>query len=240
MPAALVPAVVLVLAAGKTQRAHESDAAFVRSLQQGPGDINHPVGVVPSSRVRIPGGWPVDSRGTITCSTCHDGVPSLAGGDDARLRHASGGAGFCGQCHEGGTSGGSSGHWQAMERAHVFVDRSGSGRASRGSPDVESRRCLSCHDGVNAPDAAGVAGHGTGGYAGDPRSSHPVGVAYKQGWTAAGGARMRPLGLLPREVWLPGGEVSCVSCHNLYDLGPARLAVPIEGSRLCLTCHDMD
>lgn len=52
-------------------------------------------------------------------------------------------------------------------------------------------------------------------------------------------AGFRPASLLPREMQLPNGVVSCVSCHNLYGREKDLLSVPIEGSELCFTCHDM-
>lgn len=99
---------------------------------------------------------------------------------------------------------------------------------------------MSCHDGVSAPDSTGIMGHRVGGYPGDRDSNHPVGIAYSRSKGRPGTTRMRPAGLLPKEVRLPGGAVSCVSCHNLYSSDPAKLTVPIEGSKLCLSCHDMD
>ncbi|MFQ5415040.1 MAG: cytochrome c3 family protein [Phycisphaerae bacterium] len=45
---------------------------------------------------------------------------------------------------------------------------------------------------------------------------------------------------MPAAVRLPGGRVSCVSCHDVFVLAPQRLTVPIEGSALCFACHAMN
>jgi len=52
------------------------------------------------------------------------------------------------------------------------------------------------------------------------------------------GTLLRSARLLPERVRLPDGKVSCVSCHDLYETEPRRLAVSMEKSELCLTCHD--
>jgi predicted CXXCH cytochrome family protein len=222
----------------------DSSRSLAAQLGLGPGVSNHPVGVVPSSSVRIPETWPLDSRGAIMCVTCHEAVPSLDGSAGPRLRDFEGGAGsnlaFCARCHNhDGRGEPSSMHWQALGVAHVVPDAGGL-TASQGLLDRESRRCLECHDGVNAVEHTSGPFEGRIGYRGDPRRSHPVGVPYRSAPGRSGSAVLRPEVLLPPEVRLPGGSVSCVSCHDLYAMEPRRLAVPLEGSRLCFTCHDMD
>lgn len=106
--------------------------------------------------------------------------------------------------------------------------------------DAASNNCLTCHDGVNA----GEAGHrwlgSHGGNLGEAGRNHPVGVPYMRRESDSRGSLLRHATRLPREVRLPDGRVSCVSCHNLYNIDRHHLSVPIEGSRLCLTCHEMD
>ncbi len=215
------------------------------TLQHGPGVTNHPVGVVPSSDIRIPEGWPLDRGGAITCMTCHSELPSLVGGGHANLRDIAdetiGEGDFCAKCHvTGGASNAKSMHWMAVGVAHVKADApsSRSGGGSR-QLDAASRRCLSCHDGVNASDYSTGSGRASGSH-GDRRRNHPVGVQYTSRRSRTSSVRMKPSSLLPKEVRLTGGVVGCTSCHNLYSPDKYKLAVPIEGSRLCLTCHDMD
>ena len=75
---------------------------------------------------------------------------------------------------------------------------------------------------------------------GSPRSRTPVGVDYPLSNLKRGASPYRSPALLPPQIRLPDGKVSCVSCHDLYSAERDRLTVRIEGSALCLTCHQMD
>lgn len=243
----LVPVLVLATSLGSLATASNRpgvDADLSRVLRQGPGVINHPVGVRPSPAVQVPEGWPLDSAGRLTCTTCHESIPALSGRGGTRLRShgdpTDDPSAFCATCHGTTTDHGAAGmHWRAMQRAHVR-STSSSHAAGYGSLDADSVRCLSCHDGVTAPEAGyeTASGHGIGSL-GDSTRNHPVGVAYRSfGRTQE--TKLRAEQALPSSVRLPGGRVSCVSCHNLYSPEPKLLTVPIEGSALCFTCHDMD
>lgn len=74
---------------------------------------------------------------------------------------------------------------------------------------------------------------------GDKRRNHPIGIRYQDLSRPKDLSPLRPASLLPREVALPDGKVGCVSCHNLYAQKRYLLTVPIKGSELCFTCHDM-
>jgi predicted CXXCH cytochrome family protein len=75
---------------------------------------------------------------------------------------------------------------------------------------------------------------------GDARRNHPIGVRYPRQGTTRAEMPLRPTSTLPPNVRLPGGTVSCISCHDLYNMDPKRLSVPITESQLCFTCHDMN
>jgi len=221
-----------------------ADQSFEHRLAYGPGLANHPINVVPSAQVSLPKGWPVDFKGAITCLTCHEALPFLDGTGDPNLRGSGeedfGGRNFCANCHSDRSGRGLGNmHWTVPGVAHVrSMD---DGHRSVGSLDGYSRQCLGCHDGVSASDY----GFTTGGNSGvanaiDLRRTHPVGIPYKRMGKHNRNARLRPASLLPREVRLPAGRVSCVSCHDLYAKNRFRLTVPIENSHLCFTCHDMD
>lgn len=218
----------------------------VSRLRSGPGVANHPVGVVPSSGITIPGDWPLASDGSITCKTCHAAPPSLDGRDGSRLRGATesdhDSHAFCMNCHHEQASRTAAGmHWLAMSRAHIMAESDDVESSASGSIDRASATCLECHDGVTAPDAAYETSWNRGsGYLGDKRRNHPIGVRYPHAGARHLDAPLRPSAMLPETVRLPGGMVSCLSCHNLYATEPKHLTVPIEGSRLCMTCHQMD
>ncbi len=221
-----------------------STRPLAERLLWGPGIVNHPVGIRPSERVRVPQDWPLGEVGELTCLTCHTKLPSMSEHGDAHLRGSAGGStdivGFCSNCHDAaGASGPSSAHWMAVGYAHLAPE--GESRARRGAVlDAVSNNCLTCHDGVSAREAGHQSLRSGGGYLGDPGRNHPVGIPYVRRETDHRGSPLRHVTLLPEEVRLPDGRVSCVSCHNLYNVDRHRLSVPIEGSRLCLTCHDMD
>lgn len=217
---------------------------LVDDLRFGPGVVNHPVGMVPSHNVDIPADWPLEPGGTVGCVTCHYQLPAFDGTPDPFLRDFDPAArftsAFCTNCHTDDPSAGAVGaHWMAIERAHL-----GTGNESLvsvgGGLDSESRRCLECHDGVTASDASGGgSGHATTSFT-DQRSNHPVGVDYPPRSSKQSRWGYRAVAMLPDEMRLPGGMVSCVSCHNLYDREKRLLTVENAGSALCLSCHAMD
>ncbi len=217
----------------------------VEHLRYGPGIANHPVNVIPTAAVSIPEGWPRSADGSITCLTCHTDLSSLAGGSDPQLRDFNATAGeriqFCAKCHDSDNKRTASAmHWMAVGVAHVKPDDS-QFLEQAGRLDAGSRRCMACHDGVTARESAASSPFNRGpASVGDHRRNHPIGVPYPQRFSKKGSGPFRPTSLLPPKVRLPAGQVSCVSCHNLYAAGPGRLTVPIEGSALCFTCHDMD
>jgi len=223
-----------------------ADLRDADTLRYGPGVTNHPVNVVPSSAVDIPADWPLGSAGTITCLTCHQRLPSLSGASDPLLRDfdeaETDSVGFCVKCHGTSTDrSAASMHWMGVGVAHVKAERTRSRRRA-GLLDHDSRRCMGCHDGVSANEAANTTawnrGHGS---VGDRRRNHPVGVPYRDRAKPRkkSAASLRPISLLPAKVRLPDGQVSCVSCHDLYASDRHRLTVPIEASALCFSCHDM-
>lgn len=208
------------------------------NLSQGPGVSNHPVNVIPSSAIRIPLGWPLGPDGSITCRTCHTTLPALNSNGDAKLRGSKAeNRAFCANCHSDGRVPTASMHWMAVPRAHVHEH--GYRNVGGGSIDRPSAECLSCHDGVTA----GETGYGSGihgGDYGDPRRNHPIGVRYPRQGTTRTEVPLRPANALPPTIHLPGGTVSCISCHDLYNMESKRLSVPIIGSQLCFTCHNMN
>lgn len=226
-----------------------SHAAGQRSLPEklrdGPGMSNHPLHLVPSSNVRIPDGWPMDWDGSLTCLTCHEKLPSLDGTGPAHLRgvdeNTADVSEFCRKCHAvGNRRTAASMHWMAVPRAHMMP---GANRPNGlGSMlDSASRQCLGCHDGVNAVESINsIGGHGGSVWFADRSRNHPIGIAYPKRANRSGKLPLRQANLLPPEIELPEGKVSCVSCHDLYGTDRKLLTIPISGSQLCFACHQMD
>ncbi len=242
----LSAALVVILAAVGANALGRGTAqrTMTQKLRSGPGIANHPVHVVPSSNVRIPEGWPLDADGTLSCSTCHNALPALVGASDFQLRGDTDPTApptqFCINCHDSGTERNTASmHWLATGRAHIPDDAARESYGG-GGMDSESRRCLGCHDGVTAGEHLNSSGFGAAVSFGEQMRSHPVGIPYERRGRRGGDAALRSEVQLPDSVRLPGGSVSCVSCHNLYATGRHKLSVPIEGSKLCFTCHGMD
>ena len=215
----------------------------VELLSRGPGVTNHPVGVIPSNAITVPADWPLDPDGSITCLTCHTRLPSFTGDSPPHLRGGDKYASpveFCATCHAAQSVRSASGaHWMAVQAAHLQPEHLESA-GSASLLDHGSMRCMECHDGVNAKESDNTIAWNRGpGTMGDERRSHPVGVPYGRLDRGRSVTRLRPAGLLPKEVHLPGGQVSCISCHDLYAPGRHKLAVTTDNSALCFACHDM-
>ncbi|MFQ5590911.1 MAG: hypothetical protein ACE5HE_07105 [Phycisphaerae bacterium] len=249
-PLAAAGAMAWLAPAAATMAQQQTSRSLSELLRYGPGTTNHPVHVRPTEAISIPEGWPVDRDGSITCLTCHPTLPSLAGTDRVLLRDFDGSTDggmvdhvrFCMKCHgdgEGRTP--RAIHWRAMPAAHIKMPPPGDER--RGRLDSSSRWCLECHDGVTARESRTTLGASIISGAWDAGRSHPVGVPYPAALSdhnyRDNDSGYVPRQMLPPQVQLPGGSVSCVSCHNLYAGGRYLLTVPIEESALCFTCHSM-
>ena len=242
LPVAVGSLIILAAATtGGAERSTGADAAMLR----GPGIANHPVYVVPPDGMRIPPDWPVDARGAITCWTCHTAIPDSIAESGPQLR----GEGttlariddFCATCHAAtAIQDTRSIHWLAMGTAHITGRRTAAPSGYR-VLDAGTRTCLTCHDGALASES----GHLTPwnrshGFSGDQSRAHPVGVRYTDLTRAQNLSPLKPESQLPDAITLPDGKVGCVSCHNLYARERYLLAVPIERSQLCFSCHDMN
>ena len=120
--------------------------------------------------------------------------------------------------------------------------------------DVETMKCLGCHDGVIAKDM----GHNAGESRGGSLQNHPVGIRYSS--SVMGNYReYMPKAVIDERVKLIDGKVSCVSCHQLKDTttpepekafadeyepdfsctSSGKTTVTTDGSALCLSCHNL-
>ena len=218
--------------------------SLAEKLTAGPGVTNHPIDVRPSGSMRLPEGWPLSADGTLTCLTCHTKVPTLEGATRPNLRDFAEEEAepleFCRKCHLNDSERSAAAqHWLAVGKAHPRNDAPAA--RSSGLLDGESRMCLGCHDGVNAVESSESTALNRGaGAVGDPGRNHPVGVRYPTRAPRNQSVPFRPQSLLPAEIRLPDGKVSCVSCHDLYARDQHHLTLPIEGSMLCFSCHELN
>lgn len=209
-------------------RLTESQERLCAGCHEGAVDLSHPSGI-PASRPP-PADLPLDRDGRVTCSTCHDVHASRPG----RLRSDRRGAEFCHSCHEagffdamrdGGQSIVRSGHIAAQPAVRTTAQPAA--RTAALAVDEFSVRCLECHG-----DRAtyGASRHG------GTVVNHPVGKDYAR-WLDYGG--YRAVSDLPDVIRLPGGQVSCVSCHEGYTREHGKLVMANNRSQLCFGCHDL-
>jgi len=185
--------------------------------------VSHPSGVTP--KVKPPPGYPLDWKGDLTCSTCHQ--PHATG--PGLLRGEKRGRELCAGCHnpaffrdmkDQGTSVEQSGHLSAgVELRNIDLD-------------AYSLQCLHCHETLGDPrgvrvDLRGVLRHASG------SANHPIGRSYQ---TAARFGGYRPAATLSKKIFLPGGKISCVSCHQGYSKDHGKLVI---AKNLCMECHDL-
>jgi predicted CXXCH cytochrome family protein len=189
--------------------------------------LSHPSGIVP--RRALPAEYPLDWKGELTCSSCHD----PHGDEPGLLRGNKRARAFCLACHapsfftkmkDDGTS--------IVISGHLDVGRI---RATA-AIDAYSLHCLGCHAGGYAEmggavtiSRAGVVRHGSG------SAPHPIGGSYRD---AARRGGFKPEAIVGQgKIMLPDGKVSCVSCHEAYKTEHGKLLMSNDGSALCLSCH---
>lgn len=188
--------------------------------------MSHPSGFAP--RVKPPQDLPLDWKGDMTCSTCHEvhgSKPGLVRGDRR-------GKALCMACHEAS-------FFAAMKDGGVSLQQSGHAIADMAQMDklsdidALSLQCLGCH--TNEGDARGVqvtamgiVRHGSG------DANHPIGVSYP-----LMSGSYKPRSMLPSAIWLPNGKLSCVSCHEPYKKQHGQLVVTNADSKLCAQCHSL-
>lgn len=91
--------------------------------------------------------------------------------------------------------------------------------------------CLACHDGVLAPKASPCLA--TVCLFGGP---HPVARPYPPPEDKAGEFATREEAEQAGIRFL-GGQIDCISCHDLRNAGRYHLRLGTDDSRLCFACH---
>ncbi|MEW6314494.1 MAG: cytochrome c3 family protein [Pseudomonadota bacterium] len=185
--------------------------------------MSHPSGITPPPGSIIPATYPLDWKGDLTCSTCHEVHSDQPG----KLRGSATGRDLCLACHtqaffdnmpDGGVSMVQSGHLGAPNAQNWQ------------NLDPYSIQCMDCHGtkgDVNI-DPNQVVRHGS--------LNHPVGANYDTAFRSGG---YKAALLLPKKIMLPNGMVACVSCHEGYKKAHGQLVTAGTGNSLCYQCHDI-
>ncbi len=115
--------------------------------------------------------------------------------------------------------------------------------------DARSRDCLGCHRASIGEISSNPNGQLV--MVGSRLGNHSVGMLYEEAWRTDP-RRLRPLPLLSIGIALPGGRVTCISCH-LPNRGRGRVrSVRASGAgcpqtssftvpepQLCTSCHTL-
>lgn len=199
--------------------------------------LSHPVGVVPT--IPIPGEFPLDTQGRLTCVSCHD-VPRRdhAARTSAAflLRGAATGRAFCASCHARQERPAEP-HVLASDTAHGGIRFRNAGKSVQ-PIDAESLNCMSCHDcvigrfadtAIRVPSDAQRPGASIG-------FTHPIGDSY--GTAALSAPDLKPVAALDQMIRLYSGRLGCGTCHSVYSKLAKHLVMDNRDSRLCIACHN--
>lgn len=133
----------------------------------------------------------------------------------------------------------------------------GTGTREERRPDGMSKTCLSCHDGIIAPDRYGGMADAGADLTGmdpvgtHPSVNHPVSFVYDTALANADGDLYDPSTRLSGLIGSTGtidadmlftNRMECSSCHDVHNTkavpGTKLLVKDNAGSMLCLTCHN--
>ena len=134
------------------------------------------------------------------------------------------------------------------EETRVAFDMYVTLAGNKGDLDGPSKLCLSCHDGVTAPDHYGGESRGSfffnciTGPGADLTDDHPIGIQYpprNRRGTLLKGFHNPPRGDV-KLVRVKGViRVECTSCHDPHGSVYGKyLRESLVGSALCFNCHD--
>ncbi|MFA5241700.1 MAG: cytochrome c3 family protein [Sulfuricella sp.] len=190
---------------------------------------SHPSGIRPVRA--IPVTYPLDWKGDVTCSTCHD----VHGSTHGLMRGNARGRNFCLSCHD-------SSFFSKMADQGVSVISSGhvssvAAKTDLSGLDVDAFtvQCMGCHSGNGDPRGASIDSGKILRHASNS-VNHPIGRRYSESFQKG---RYKPEAVVNQRLFLPDGKVSCVSCHKGYVKEHGKLRVGKQGSALCFECHDI-
>lgn len=188
--------------------------------------VSHPSGFTPRSK--LPADYPLDWKGDLTCSTCHE----VHGKTHGLMRGGRRGRELCLSCHEANffvrmRDQGAS----MMETGHLDARSINPGEAI----DPFSRQCMECH-GEKSGGARPTVIRNMVIRHGGASLNHPIGASYAKAVKFGG---YRPESKISKNILLVGGLVGCVSCHEGYSKVHGKLVIQGGKSALCLECHDL-
>lgn len=184
--------------------------------------MSHPSGFAPPPGMVIPPTYPLDWKGDLTCSTCHEVHSDLPG----KMRGVLLGRELCMSCHDQAFFNNMRDGGESLVSGHLGIPNSQNWQ----SLDPYSVQCMECHAirGDVAVDPNFVVRHGS--------QNHPVGKKYAEAESYGG---YRPASMLSKKINLPNGMVSCVSCHETFTKNHGKVITTSNITTLCFECHDL-
>jgi len=191
-------------------------------------EVSHPSGFDPKRKISEL--FPLDWKGELTCSSCHE----IHGNSPGLMRTNLRGRDYCHSCHDDdffaqmpdlGTALIRSGHLASSSSGEAFLD----------NIDSYSLDCLGCHNDQTDRFFVSVSALGVVNHTGE-KANHPIGRDYEKAVRFGG---YRPIAQVPEYILLPEGKVSCVSCHEGYSQKHGKLIELKSGMGLCFHCHDL-
>lgn len=213
----------------KPEQAHllvASQEKLCGACHQTTNQVSHPSGFAPIGKMHDD--YPKDWKGDLTCSTCHD----VHANNKGLMRGSRRGRELCLSCHEA--------NFFVRMRDQGSSMMAGGHMGARSANDDEaldsySRKCMECHGGKGSSTTPltvrnMVIRHGTASL------NHPIGTNYAKAVKFGG---YRVAAKISKKILMPGGVVSCVSCHEGYSKSHGKLTIPTDKSALCFECHDL-
>ena len=188
--------------------------------------VSHPSGFAP--KAALPAEYPLDWKGDLTCSSCHQ----VHGTGHGLPRGGKRGKEMCLSCHHPG-------FFTNMKDAGGSIEQSGHLHPGIALGNIEldpySLQCLGCHGGQAGSEGVSVGRNGIVRHA-SGSANHPIGRSYRKAFQSGG---FHPENTLSKKILLPDGKVSCVSCHQAYKKDHGKLVLSNRGSALCFQCHNL-
>ena len=186
--------------------------------------VSHPSGFNPGRA--IPEGFPLDWKNEITCSTCHN----VHASKHASIRGGISGKELCLSCHE-------MSFFRAMANNSLTLQTSAiplNQQHALTALENYSSKCMSCHTsnggaGGITVDHKGIMKHSGG-------TVHPLGITYKETYPQDS---YRSRLDIARDIKLPDGKLSCISCHRGYSNDHSNKTAIKSDPAPCDSCHIM-
>ena len=190
--------------------------------------VSHPSGIRPTGA--LPAAYPLDWKGDLTCSTCHN----VHGSTPGLMRGNARGRNFCLSCHDmrffdkmadQGVSMITSGHLSSAVKLNL----------QDAEIDPYTLQCMGCHGAYADLRGVMIDSRQILRHAGNSMN-HPIGHRYSDSFMKG---RYKPEAIVAQRLVLPDGRLSCITCHRGYSKEHGKLRVSKRGSALCFECHDI-